>query len=211
MDHHDTMPSQKTLGIALLLSVLLSALVLYSFQKTAKQTGTIVLPGGITYLGQTPTPSPSQTTWVLYKGKSLPYSVSLPASLSLGWFPSDPYDAITAFIPNTDSNANIFFRVEDLTAQKKQAAIGNLKQYATDWWKDYAWKGVSSVTAITTKSGLHGYRASYLAQNGSVPYDHVFLAVPEDTNRVIWVSGKLFTGDQFSAIVDSITWNSAQQ
>lgn len=96
--------------------------------------------------------------------------------------------------------------MENLTTLKKQQYIGKTKEYANDWWKDYAWKNVSSVTTFTNSHGLAGYRAAYTNDEGTIPYEHVFFEVPGNNNLVIWVSGKLFSDDVFSKLVDSVSW-----
>lgn len=205
---------------AIVVSGALTIMVIAFYAAAAKRTGTIVLPGGITYLGPTPTtqqhppkntagkiPVPETAPWTQRKGTIFPYTLLIPESLNLGVFPNDPYDAITVFYEGTDANANIFFRVENLITLKKQRYQGNLKGYASDWWKDYAWSGVSDVTPFTNSQGLNGYRAKYLDKNGNTPYEHVFFAVPGRNDLVIWISGKLFEQSVFDRIVDSVSWN----
>lgn len=189
----------KSLLPTFIVSLVLCVAVFIAFQSAKTRQGTVVLPGGITYLGPTPTPptSPNSPT-SSYTGKLYPYSFSYPSSFSLGWFPNDPYDAVTAFLPNTDSNKNIFFRVEKLS--------GTAIDYANNWWKNYTWKGVSSVTAFTNSKGLKGYRAKYLDTTDKTPYDHVFFEVPGRTDLIMWISGKLFTKDVFDKLVDSVSW-----
>lgn len=192
----------------LIFSVIIGALLLFfvigAFVSAKNRTGTIVLPGGITYLGSTPTKS--EERWNIQKGTIFPYSFSYPSSFSLGVFPDDPYDSVTAFITGSDSNTNIFFRVENLTTLKKTPYAGNIEEYAKIWWKDYAWKGVSSVTPFTNKNGLKGYRALYVNNLGKTPYEHVFIEIPENPDLVIWISGKLFTPNVFDKLINSVSW-----
>lgn len=198
--------------------LLIAAIGAYFSAKT--KTGTIVLPGGITYLGPTPTtpaetrgngaiiPVPPESLWIERKGTTYPYSFSHPVSLSLGIFPDDPFDAVTVFSPGTDANANIFIRVEDLARLKKSDYAGKTKEYAQNWWKDYSWKGAGEVTEFTNTAGLKGYRAKYLNDRNITPYDHVFFAVPGKPNLVIWMSGRLFEPQVFDRMVDSVSWMS---
>jgi len=190
----------KKLVPALAVTLVLCIGVFLAYQSAKSRTSTVVLPGGITYLG--PTPTTTQTSLAQYKGKLYPFSFSYPSSFSLGWFPNDPYDAVTAFLPHTDSNKNVFFRVEKLNRTPLE--------YAQTWWKQYTWKGVSTVTALTNSNGLKGYRAKYLDQSDKTPYDHVFFEVPGRTDLIIWISGKLFTPDVFDRLVDSVSWKSNQ-
>lgn len=214
----DPQQNPRLIVPALVVSGILFLAVIAAFVTTKNRTGTIVLPGGVTYLGPTPTkaptpgtpgttiPVPENATWEERKGTRYPYTFSYPSTLSLGMFPDDPFDAVTVFYEGTDANANIFFRIEDKTTQQRLPKTATLKEYATDWWQDYTWKGVSAVTPITTAKGLSGFRASYIDTQGNTPYDHVFLSVPGNPNLVIWVSGRLFTPSVFTRIVDSITW-----
>lgn len=204
---------------SLIIGALLLFLVVGSFFHAKNRTGTVVLPGGITYIGPTPTKQPTAATsdgkipisesvaWVEKKGSVFPYTFEYPQSLSLGVFPNDPYDAVTIFYGDTDSNANIFFRVENLTTLKKTQYAGKTKEYANTWWKDYAWKRVASITPFTNSHGLSGYRAAYENDKGIVPYEHVFLDVPGHPNLVIWISGKLFSETVFNTLIDSVRWS----
>lgn len=213
----DDTPNPRVILPAVLVSCVLIAGVFFAFQRSKNQKSTIVLPGGITYLGPTPTPTAPPTVngkisvgeasqWVEHKGNLLPYAFSYPSSLSLGVFPDDPYDSVTVFYPGSDAQTNLFFRVDNLTRLNKNAYIGNLMGYAKNWWKDYTWKGVASMTTFTNSKGLNGVRAKYLDDKGESPYDHVFFSVPERTDLIIWVSGKLFTQDVFDRLVDSVSW-----
>jgi hypothetical protein len=203
---------------ALAISGVLFLLVISAFITTKNRQSTIVLPGGVTYLGPTPTgvvkknptgatiPVPENATWAERKGKIYPFSFSYPTVLSLGEFPNDPFDAVTVFYEGTDANANIFLRIEDMAKQTRSPKATTLQAYATDWWRDYSWKGVHAVTPLTTAKGLSGFRATYVDTQGNTPYDHVFLQVPGKANLVIWVSGRLFAPDIFNRLVDSIRW-----
>ena len=211
--------SPNILVPAAIISSILLIVVIGAFLSAKDRTGTIVLPGGNTYLGPTPTaipvppvsgdiiPVPKDVSWIERKGAVYPFTFSHPASLSLGVFPNDPYDAVTVFHPGTDANANIFIRVEDLTKLKKNQYIGKPKEYASDWWKDYSWKGVAEVSIFTNAAGLTGYRAKYLNDEGLTPYDHIFFAVPNKPNLIIWMSGRLFEPAVFSRMVDSVSWS----
>lgn len=213
-------PTPALVAAAVLLS-LLTVGVVASYRQAKTRTGTIVLPGGVTYLGPSTTPTirrpqvaegkisiPDDASWALYQGKIFPYSFSYPTTLSLGVFPNDPFDGVTFFMNDTDSQQNIFFRVEDLNKIPDQAKY--IKQpkieYARNWWRQYTWSGVSGVTELTNTQGLKGYRAKYIDSTGKSPFDHVFFEVPERSELVIWLSGKLFGQAVFDRIVDSVAW-----
>lgn len=211
------------LPIVILISVILFAGVFWSYQSARNRQGAIVIPGGITYLGPTPTntgttPSPPvspltaripvspEASWSEFQGKTYPYAFAYPATLSLGVFPGDPYDSVTVFYGNTDANTNIFFRVDNLTKLNKTAYIGKPRDYANTWWKDYAWSGVKSVTDFTNAKGLKGYRATYIDGKNETPYDHVFFEIPGKSDLMIWISGRLFEPAIFDRIVHSVSW-----
>lgn len=214
----DKAPEWKSLIPPGIVGGVLFLMVVLAFLSAKNRTSAIVLPGGITYLGPTttiaPTPTPGSGTlsvpqnarWNTYEGKKFPYRFSYPESFSLGVFPNDPFDAVTVFTPGTDGSNNIFFRVDDLKTMNKPAYIGKPEQYARDWWKSYAWKGVQSVTAFTNASGLSGYRATYLDAAGKTPYDHVFFSVPNHPEYILWISGRLFDSATFSHMIDSVSW-----
>jgi hypothetical protein len=212
----DTAPSRFLIP-AVIVSIVLLILVFGAFQSAKSRTGDIVLPGGITYVGPTPSPTealtkggtlpiPADVKWTEYQGKTHPYSFMYPQTLSLGVFPNDPYDSVTIFYENTDANANIFFRVEDLNKLNKSQFVGKLQEYVRNWWKDYNWKGVASVTDVTNSNGLKGYRATYTNEKGEAPYEHVFFEVPGKPNLVIWISGRLFAQEVFNTLVESVAW-----
>lgn len=219
--------AKYTFIVAIGISLTLTFLVVLSFQSAKRRSGTIVLPGGITYLGPTNSetskpatmflgkiPVPADAQWVEYKGKRFPYSFSYPETLSLGVFPNDPFDSVTVFLPNTDARENLFLRVESLKGTPYEAK--SILEYAENWWRGYSWKGLASVTKFTNSKGLVSYRAKYLDDQGKTPYDHVFFEIPAQpnasqggTNRpelVLWLSGKLLTAEVFGRIVDSVSW-----
>ncbi len=198
--------TKLTLFIAILCTVFLTILVIVSFQRAKSRTGTIVLPGGITYLGPTQKPQPS-VKWQEHKGKIYPYVFSYPNSLNLGVFPGDPYDSVTIFLPNTDAQKNLFFRVENLAKDAPEYVGKSKLEYAQNWWKAYSiWTGVESITSFANSQGLKGYRARYQLMDKTIPYEHVFFEVPNKPGLVIWISSSLFSQEVFEKIIDSVSW-----
>jgi hypothetical protein len=201
----------NTFMAALVISITVSAAIFMVHEWTKPRTGTVVLPGGITYLGPTPS-SPSipadAGNWKTFTGSVYPWTFSYPGSVHLGVFPGDPYDAVTIFWKNTNPQENVFFRVENLNSIKgaKDFIAKPKIEYAYWWWKQYTWRGVDSVTKFTTKNKLIGYRAKYKDAAGSVPYDHVFLEVPGKPELVIWLSSRFLSPAVFDTIVDSVKW-----
>lgn len=220
----DNQSDIKTLLPAVGVSIFLVLVIGFAVAHAKTQSGTVVLPGGVTYLGPTPTPTPTigekfsnvmggqipipdNAEWIEYKGKILPYRFNYPNTISLGVFPNDPYDSVTVFYNGTDAQGNLFFRVEDLRQLQKESFITKPKlEYVNQWWKDYSWTGVSKVTPFTNGKGLVGYRAKYTDSKGQTPYEHIFFEVPGNKNLIIWISGKLFSQTVFDKLVDSVSW-----
>lgn len=201
---------------------ILTGIVFLAYQYSKPRTGAIVLPGGVTYLGPSPTdaksdkqkaisdniPIPADAAWTTQTGKKYPYSFLYPSTLSLGVFPDDPFDAVTIFWGDTNPQENLLLRVENLKEMNGKAGYVKKpkKDYVLDWWKDYTWKGVADIMEFTNSKGLKGYRAKYIDTSGSSPFDHVFLEVPGQPELVIWLSGKMLPKEMFDRIVDSVTW-----
>lgn len=202
--------------IVLSVTIVLTLALFASYRYAKEKTTAIVLPGGSTYLGpsETPTspvprgtstiPIPENTKWTGYKGKLFPYSFSQPSSLSLGFFPDDPFDSVTIFWNNTNPSQNLLLRVENLNKDPNMTGYINKskKIYAENWWKQYNYEGVGTVTQFTNSNGLIGYRARYRG----LTYDNIFLEVPNRPELVIWMSSKLLDQSTFDRIVDSVKW-----
>ncbi len=209
---------KQTIVVAGIAFVILLSITFASYKYASGRSGTIVLPGGITYLGPTPTqapPPPSDkitvdpnVSWNTQKGKIYPFEFSYPSSLSLGVFPNDSYDSVTVFWGNTNPQENLLLRVEDLSKIPDMVQhIGkSKKEYAEIWWKQYNWKGVSLIEQFTNSKGLKGYRAKYVDSNGNTPYDNIFIEVPGRPELVIWMASRLLDHTVFDKIVDSVTW-----
>ena len=205
--------------------VVLTGIVLLAYLYSRPRVGTVVLPGGITYLGPTESATPvsrvkrqvssekisvpTDSALATQTGKKYPYSFLYPSSLSLGVFPNDPFDAVTIFWGDTNPQENLLLRVENINVCKESPckAARTLLAYVFDWWKDYTWKGVADISEFTNSKGLKGYRAKYLDSSGSSPFDHIFLEVPGRPELIIWMSGKMLEQGVFDKIVDSVTWS----
>lgn len=213
---------KKTSPIIITVFLILVSVVLLAYQYSRPRGGTIVLPGGVTYLGPTESakgtrdkrqetgkiPVPADASWTTKEGKKYPFSFLYPTSLSLGFFPNDPFDAVTIFWGDTNPQENLLIRVENLKEMKgKEEYIKKPKKnYILVWWKDYAWKGVADITEFKNSKGLTGYRAKYLDTTGSSPFDHIFFEVPGKPELMIWMSGKMLEAGVFDKIVDSVEW-----
>lgn len=209
---------QKTLVIAGGAFLVLVSATYLSYRQSKSRTPQIVLPGGVSYLGlsETPVPKPvsgkiavpNDAIWDTWKGKKYPYSFSYPTSLSLGFFPNDPFDAVTIFWGNTNPQENLLLRVENLSAdpKNKQYVKGSKRTYVENWWKQYSFTGISTIEEFTTTHGLKGYRVGYKDSSGKTPYEHVFLEVPGKPELVVWLSQKLLEKPIFDKVVESLTW-----
>ncbi len=210
--------------VTLIAVALLSVVAIGSYVYAKKRVGTTVLPGGVTYLGPTTTPvaqpSPSTATipidsntrWDTQKGKVFPYSFLYPSSLSLGFFPNDPFDGVTIFWKDTNSQENIFLRIEDLNKLKNTAQYiqTSKKEYVSNWWKQYTWKGVASVVEFTNANGMKGYRAKYIDDKGGTPFDNIFFEIPGKPDLVVWMGSKLLEQSVFDTMVNSFTWETSR-
>src|SRR3989344_3894246 len=213
---------KNALIVAVVLFFILISITYGAFRHAKSRTGTIVLPGGITYLGPSPasdkgqptsTPSekipvPTDVTWATQIGKKFPYSFLYPSSLSIGVFPGDPFDGVTVFWGNTNPQENIFLRVENLKESSESAKYTKLqkKEYVSAWWKQYNWSGIGDIKEFTNSHGMKGYRAKYLDGSGVSPFENVFFEVPAHPELVIWMRGKLFPDDVFDKMLDSVAW-----
>jgi len=207
-------------GIATLVAlVILVGVTVGAYAYAKKRTGATILPGGSTYLGPTPVqfaPAPQsgkisvplEAPPLVWKGQKYPYAFSYPTGLSLGFFPGDPFDGVTVFWGNTNPSENIFLRVEDLNVMTdgKKYIAKSKKEYASVWWKQYNWKGVSDIAEFTNSQGLTGYRAKYVDSAGQTPFDNVFFAVPGRSDLVVWLGGSNLDAPLFDRIIDTFSW-----
>lgn len=197
--------TKKVLVVTVVAFLILTAAAVAAYSYSASRPGSLVIPGGVTYLGPKPT---ADVTSAEQKGKIFPYSFSYPSTLSLGVFPGDPFDAVTIFWGNTNPQENLLLRVEDLNKiPNMKSYVGKSKKsYVENWWKQYDWKGAASVSEFTNSKGLKGYRAKYTDAGGTSPHDNIFFEIPGRPELVIWMSGKLLEQPVFDRIVDSVTW-----
>ncbi|MCL4360209.1 hypothetical protein M1555_03085 [Patescibacteria group bacterium] len=206
--------------VTVVASAVLMASAVLAYRSAASVPGQTVLPAGDTYLGPSGTPGPSpapdspyipvaaDATWKEFKGKIFPYRFRYPATLNLGVFPNDPFDSVTIFWGNTNPEANLILRVENLTHSQHTAQYvkGDKMAYIESWWKQYTYKGVSTVTKFTNSQGLTGYRAVYLGSDGEPVPDNVFFEVPGRPELLIWMSTRLLSPDIFNRIIDTVSW-----
>ena len=214
-------------GAILVLGISIFAAYRYSQSKS----GGIVLPGGTTYLGQTPTIAssnqPSQTpptktkpsasplrftadTTVPYKehyGTSFPFSFSFPETLPLVVFINDPYDNVAISWGNIPAQQNILLNVELLAGRDKTHLYKTQKDYVGAWWKYFSGlKGVASVTPFTNINQLKGYKAQYVNWANETPNQDVFFEIPGRSDIMIHLANGILDQTIFDRIVDSVKW-----
>lgn len=211
------MNEKKILLVALSIFLILSAASYASYRYAKERTGAVVLPGGITYLGPSPSPSsvsaannsstitvPVGTAWSVYQGKIFPYSFSYPNNLALGVFPNDPFDSVTIFWGNTNPQSNLLLRVENLNKISGAAKYVNEPKinYVQNWWRGYSFSGMGKITQFTNSQGLAGFRARF----EGATFDDIFFEVPNRPELILWMSGKLLDQVTFDRIVESVAW-----
>lgn len=196
---------KKTALFALGICGFLILLVLLINAWTQKRQGTIVLPGGITYLGPTPVPSnppnlppkiDANAQWKTIQGTIYPYAFEVPETVNLVSFPDDPYDIRAIEWPGQNPSDNVLIGVED------DVTVA-LESYIDAWWKQFALTGIQSKESFTNSKGLKGYKITFRTQSGISPFHDVFLARP---GIVIHMANKILAPEIFDRIVDSVSW-----
>ena len=212
-----------TIIIAAVIILALSIFVAYIYSQS-KQGG-IVLPGGITYLGASPTPivatlTPGPTTpplkftadsTVPYKdhyGITFPYSFSYPETLPIVIFPSDPYDSVAISWGNIPPQVNILINIEKIKDRDESFLNKSKKDFVEAWWKYFSGlKGVAAVTPFTNVKGMKGYKAQYINSVNQTPNIDVFFEVPQRPDIMIHLANGILDQTIFDRIVDSVSWN----
>ncbi len=194
-------PYKKVIAIAVAITVIGIILVLVHYQQISGRTGSIVIPAGNTYLGPTPTQSPTSDTWQTVKGNIYPYAMSVPASLTLTTFPNDPYDMYAIAGRDPESNVLIGIDTKANPSETKSA-------YIQSWRKQFSvLTGVKSIDPFTNSKGLKGYKVKFLNAGGESPNSDIFFEVPDKPQYVIHLSNGPLDGTVFDTIVDSVGWN----
>lgn len=200
--------------------LVLLGIVLLAYQYSRPRAGSIVLPGGITYLGPTPPAQPAKPTPLFFADASVPwttitsamygYTFSVPQTLTLEPFLTEEFDAYAITWNNVAKETNVLIGVEDLTRDDRKAAFVQKpkKDYIESFWaRQYNLTGVRSIEAFTNAHGLKGYRVTFQTADGISPYDDVFFEVPGKPNLLIHLSHAILERAVFDRIVDSVAWN----
>ncbi len=238
-EHHDTHPHTESsdldipkIVIACVIGMLLLGGALYaSYRYSQSKSSGVVLPGGTTYLGPSPsspnppasaqgsgdakqpTPTPVQFSaaadvpWKTQYGRIYPYTMSFPESLQLVVFIEDPIDSVAISLPDTPPQQNILLNMEIIDQRDPMLVAQKKLDYVTNWWKFFSGlKGVADVTPFTNATGLKGYKAHYVNTADKTPNVDVFFEVPNRQNLMIHLANGILEPDLFDRIVDSVRW-----
>lgn len=218
---------QRTLGVAIAITVILTIVVIAHYQRIKDRKGTIVLPAGGTYLGPSNQPSSANKKtdvpkdlgsgagavnsspstkkgYLTIKGNKYPYAFEVPESVKLTTFPNDVYDVYAIAREGVDPYSAVLIGVDDLTQDAKKSVYIQkpLTDYVNDWWKQFGGlKGVSSLSEFTNGKGLKGVKAKFV--NGSS--DDIFFTSP-DAKHIIHLANGPLEQKIFDAIVYSVAW-----
>ena len=205
---NDASSYKKTVVVAVGITVIGTILVINHYRQISGRSGIIIIPAGNTYLGPTPTPPPVTTgVWRTVKGNIYPYTMSVPATLTLTTFPNDPYDMYA--LSGNDPASNVLIGVDDLSKNTTRSQFINQPKtvYIRDWWKQFAsLTGVKSIEPFTNSKGLKGYNVQYLNAANESPNLDVFFEVPANPQYVIHLSNGILDPAVFAKIVDSVEW-----
>ncbi len=208
---------------------ILGTAVYLAFRYSQKQSGGIILPGGVTYLGETPSPAPridkaeptitpikfsvdSSVSWKTFSGNIYPYSFSYPSTLPLVIFGGDKSDSVAIDWGNIKPQQNVLLNIELIDIRDPSYLKKNKTEYVNNWYKFFpGLKGVQSVEKFTNSNGLVGYKAKYLNHANVAPNLDVFFEVPKRTDIMIHLGSGILDSDVFNRIVDSVKWEPTEK
>lgn len=206
--------------------LILLSLVLFEFSKPRKSE--IILPGGITYIGERKTPeaqsSNSQITkptlqlsaapnaiWKTYTGKQNPFRFSYPESITVAPYPNAASETVVIRVGAQNPTEYLFLVILDMTKPSYEPWKGKpLEQFVKNFPSvTVGISSVSDIQPVTTINGLSGYRAVMKEVSGAQT-DTIFFAVPNRPDRVIRLvnASAILAPDLFTRIADSIGWES---
>lgn len=196
-----------------------------TYRYSQSRSRNIILPGGTTYLGETPTPipitSPTPTTpaiftaasdvaWKTRSGKIYPYSFSYPSTLNLVIFPDDLTDSVAIEWKNIPPQLNILANIELIEDRDKTYVKKPKIEYAKNWYKFFpGLTGVGKVQKFTNVNGLKGYKVWFVNKTGSSPNLDVFFEIPGKPNLMIHMANGIIDSPIFDRMIDSLKWNTS--
>ncbi len=190
--------------LAAVITIILTVLVVLQYRTLAKKSGTIVIPGGNTYLGKiTPTPQPAGAgSWRDVRGKIYPYTFRVPETITLTSFDNNPFDIYAIVSSGIDPGSNVLIGIDPKANPKEQKLT-----YVQNWWKQFSGlKSVASIEQFTNANGLKGYKAVYVNSAGQTPNLDVFFEVPGYPQYVIHLASGSLNAATFAEIVNSVGW-----
>lgn len=213
---------KKTLPAIGAAFLMLLGVVFLAYLYSRPRSGTIVLPGGITYLGQSPSATPipaaailftadASAPWTTIKSAKYAYTFSIPETLTLTPFLTEEFDAYAITWNNVPKEANVLIGVENLASDEKKAGYvqKSKKDYIESFWsKQYNLTGVKTLLPFANTKGLKGYKVKFQTVNGVSPFDDVFLEIPKKPNLLIHLSNAILDPTVFDKIADSVGWTS---
>lgn len=224
MNSMENGPYMKVIGIAVVITLIMTGLVFAHYRQISNRPGTLVIPAGNTYLGpnapdQNPAPAkkgnPNQFTaapdvpWHDVTGRLYPYTFSVPTTLNLVTFPNDAYDIYAISCCGIDPGSNVLVGVDNLKNNAARTKYINQTKltYVQDWWHQFSGlKSVSSIDQFTNSKGLKGYKAKYVNAAGEIPNLDVFFEIPGHPEYVIHMASGSLDPDVFTKIIDSVSW-----
>lgn len=209
--------------VALAAVALLTGAVFMAYRNAKDRSGTVVLPGGVTYLGEKPiatTPVPLPTApsvftagptvaWKEFRGRIYPYRFSVPETLPLVVFPNDNSDAVGVEWGGIKPQGNILMNVTDITKEPslKPYIAKTRMELITNWWKQFpGLSGVATVSAFTNSAGTRGYKAVFVNKSGETPNLDVFFDVPKKPSLIVRFGSGIIDRTLFEKITDSFSW-----
>ncbi len=201
--------------------LILSMAIFAAYRYSQRQSGNIVLPGGVTYLGLSPTPTTtnlpvptprrfttaSNTAWKTYQGKLYPYAISYPSTLTIVIFPDDPTDSVAISWENIPPQINILLNMEFIDKRDPDLTTQPKVEYVKNWYKFFSGlKGVAKVEPFTNTSGMKGYKANYINLSNATPNVDVFFEIPGNNTTLIHLANGILDPIIFDRILDSIKW-----
>lgn len=208
--------------------LILLGVVFLAYLYSRPRGGAIVLPGGVTYLGPSPTAKAQSSNvktqneqqrftaetdevWTTVKSTKYGYTFSVPETLTIEPFLTEEFDAYAINWNNVAPEANVLIGIENLSNDEKKAVFvqKSKKEYIESYWaKQYNLTGIKTLELFTNTKGLKGYKVKFQTADGVSPFDDVFFEVPKRPNLVIHLSNAILDPAVFEKIVESVEWTS---
>lgn len=202
-------------GIGILL---LGGITYAGYKYSQRNSGSVTLPGGVTYLGPTPQgesqPTAPQyftvepnTPWLTLEGKLHSFTFSYPSTLPLAIYRGDPADTISINWGGTPPEQNVLLNVETIDNLDPKYINLPKEEYVKNWWRQFSGlKGVKNVTPFTNVAGMKGFKARYIDWSDNAPVENIFFEVPKNPKIVIHLANGVLDQTVFDRIIHSVNW-----